>query len=71
MFQTQGSGSFTAHQDLIRGDTAINATYNLIDFPTGGADQPWGCDAHPGTETSLITQAGQWKQYQTPDLSHA
>jgi phospholipase C len=63
MFQTQGSGSFTAHQDLIRGDTAINATYNLIDFPTGGADQPWGCDAHPGTATSLITQGGQWKQY--------
>ena len=55
MFQTQGSGSFTAHQDLIRGDTAINETYNLIDFPTGGADQPWGCDANPGTKTSLIT----------------
>lgn len=55
MFQTQGSGSFTAHQDLIRGDTAINASYNLIDFPTGGADQAWGCDANPGTTTSLIT----------------
>jgi phospholipase C len=55
MFQTQGSGSFTAHQDLIRGDTAINETDNLIDFPSGGADQAWGCDAHPGTTTSLIT----------------
>jgi phospholipase C len=64
LFQTQGSGSFTAHQDLIRGDTAINATYNLIDFPTGGADQPWGCDAHPGTKTSLITQSGEWRPYQ-------
>ncbi len=63
MFQTQGSGSFTAHQDLIRGDTAINATYNLIDFPTGGADQPWGCDASPGTKTSLITADNHWKQY--------
>jgi phospholipase C len=55
MFQTQGSGSFTAHQDLIRGDTAINATYNLIDFPSGGASQPWGCDANPGTTTSVVT----------------
>ncbi|HEY2476832.1 MAG TPA: alkaline phosphatase family protein, partial [Candidatus Cybelea sp.] len=55
MFQTQGSGSFTAHQELIRGDTAINSTYNLIDFPTGGAGQPWGCDADPGAKTSLIT----------------
>ena len=39
-FQTEGSGSFTAHQDLIRGDTEINATYNLIDFPTGGQISP-------------------------------
>jgi phospholipase C len=63
MFQTQGSGSFTAHQDLIRGDTAINATYNLVDFPTGGADQPWGCDAAPGTKTSLITANNLWQPY--------
>jgi phospholipase C len=63
MFQTQGSGSFTAHQDLIRGDTAINATFNLIDFPTGGADQPWGCDSSPGTKTSLVTADNDWKQY--------
>jgi phospholipase C len=63
MFQTQGSGSFTAHQDLIRGDTAINATFNLIDFPTGGADQPWGCDAAPGTKTSLVTINNEWRQY--------
>ena len=26
MFQTQGSGSFTAHQDLIRGGTALDGT---------------------------------------------
>ena len=60
MFQTQGSGSFTAHQDLIRGDTAINETHNLIDFPTGGAGQAWGCDAHPGATTSLITADNQY-----------
>lgn len=42
MFQTQGSGSFIAHQDLIRGASSINPTESLIDNPTG---QPWGCDA--------------------------
>jgi phospholipase C len=64
MFQTQGSGSFTAHQDLIRGDTAINTSYNLIDFPSGGASQPWGCDSSPGTVTSLIKANGTWQPYQ-------
>ena len=39
MFQTQSSGSFTAHQDLIRGDTALNSNESLIDFPTNA---PWG-----------------------------
>jgi phospholipase C len=51
-FQTQGSGSFTAHQDLIAGGTIINKarTMSLIDFPS---QMPWGCDAPPGTRTSL------------------
>ena len=31
MFQTQGSGSFTAHQDLIRGGTCIQACVHLSD----------------------------------------
>ncbi|HEY2476793.1 MAG TPA: alkaline phosphatase family protein [Candidatus Cybelea sp.] len=52
-FQTQGSGSFTAHQDLIRGGTELDSTESLIDFPT---QAPWGCDAPPGTVTSLISQ---------------
>jgi phospholipase C len=52
MFTTHGSGSFIAHQDLIRGGTRIDADYSLIDEPTG---QPWGCDAKSGTKTSLIT----------------
>jgi phospholipase C len=53
MFQTQGSGSFTAHQDLIRGGTTIDSaqTVALIDFPS---HLPWGCDAPTGTKTSLI-----------------
>jgi phospholipase C len=68
MFQTQGSGSFTAHQDLIRGGTCITAgascnpaspsptTLSLVDNP--GA-LPWGCDAPPGTHSSTINIYGQ------------
>lgn len=53
LFQTQGSGSFTAHQDLIRGGTEIDSTQSLIDDPTSSA--AWGCTSPPGTKTSLIT----------------
>lgn len=54
MFTTQGSDSFPAHQDLIRGGTAINSTNSLIDnLPY--TNQAWGCDSPPGTKTSLIT----------------
>jgi phospholipase C len=65
MFQTQGSGSFTAHQDLIRGGTCIEAcgsssksTESLVDNPTYW---PWGCDAHPKVQTYTIDIAGQVK----------
>jgi phospholipase C len=53
LFQTQGSGSFTAHQDLIRGGTEIDSTQSLIDDPTSSS--AWGCTSPPGTKTSLIT----------------
>ncbi|MBV9233138.1 MAG: hypothetical protein JO030_03780, partial [Candidatus Eremiobacteraeota bacterium] len=56
MFQTEGSGSFTAHQDLIAGGSPIGAD-RLIDYPDG---RPWGCDAPPGTLTSLITADNQY-----------
>jgi phospholipase C len=52
MFQTQGSGSFTAHQDLIRGGTAISSSESLIDDPT---KMPWGCPAPSTATTELIT----------------
>jgi phospholipase C len=55
MFQTQGSGSFTAHQDLIAGGTSIDPFHNLVDFPSHA---PWGCDAPLGTVTSLIKGPG-------------
>jgi phospholipase C len=64
MFTTQGSASFPAHQDLIRGGTCISsaaacsnpssASVSLIDNPPYGSGA-WGCDSTPGTVTSLIT----------------
>ena len=57
MFQTQGSGSFTAHQELIAAGTAISSTESLIDLPSQG---PWGCDAPSGTVTTYITTSGQF-----------
>ena len=53
MFQTQGSGSFTAHQALIRGGTFINATESMIDDPT--SSEAWGCLSPKGAKTSLIS----------------
>lgn len=55
MFQTQGSGSFTAHQDLIRGGTEIGDSKSLIDSPDGW---PWGCDAPPHVVTKTISLRG-------------
>jgi phospholipase C len=68
MFQTQGSGSYTAHQDLIRGSTTIDPgqAQSLVDYPT---NLPWGCDASAGTVTSLLVWNGteiQYKQNQGP-----
>ena len=50
-FQTQGSSSFTGHQDLIAGGTEIDGTQALIDNPTYF---PWGCDANKTVRTSVI-----------------
>jgi phospholipase C len=64
LYQTQGSGSFTAHQDLIRGGTAVdgtasdpNGTESLIDNPSA---MPWGCDAPKYTHTELISTSGKY-----------
>jgi phospholipase C len=63
MFDTQGSSSFTGHQDLIAGGTAVNyessqyGDNSVIDNPY---NMPWGCDSPPGTITALITTAGQY-----------
>ncbi len=56
MFETQSSGSFIGHQDLIAAGTAINAKEDLANYPTS---TPWGCDAPSGTRTSLVTTPRQ------------
>ncbi|HEY1975684.1 MAG TPA: alkaline phosphatase family protein [Candidatus Baltobacteraceae bacterium] len=53
MFQTQSSGSFTAHQDLVAGGTAIGKWASVIDDPIP-SNPPWGCDASAHTATNLI-----------------
>jgi phospholipase C len=62
MFMTQTSSSFTAHQDLIAGGTPVKGG-SVIDFPTPAS---WGCDAKPGTVTSLITSKGRYLQGKGP-----
>jgi phospholipase C len=62
-FQTQGSGSFTAHQDLIRGGTVIAQDRSLIDFPNAS---PWGCDATHGAVTSVISETNEYMGSQGP-----
>ena len=66
MFQTQGSGSFTAHQDLIRGGTCIqacvhlsNRTETIVDNPTFW---PWGCDAPGPVVTHTVNIHGVEKE---------
>ncbi|HEY2474304.1 MAG TPA: alkaline phosphatase family protein [Candidatus Cybelea sp.] len=63
LFQTQGSGSFTAHQDLVAGATTIDPakTRSLVDFPR---QKPWGCDAPPQTRTSLLVAVGSKLEYE-------
>jgi phospholipase C len=55
MFTTQGSDSFVAHQDLIRGGTEVERGKGMIDFPTCG-NCWWGCKAPAGTFTHLVTK---------------
>ncbi len=64
MFATQGSGSYTAHQDLIRGGTDLDGKESIIDFPSHA---PWGCDAPKNTTTSvLLLQTQKYLHYGGP-----
>ncbi len=51
-FQDQGSGSFTAHQELIAGGTDLSKNEALIDNPTWF---PWGCDGLATGPHRLVT----------------
>jgi phospholipase C len=69
-FQTQGSSSFTAHQDLIRGNTCIEAcgapsasTESLVDTPS---TVPWGCNANKTVRTSIINIYGVVQAHKGP-----
>ncbi|HEY3674779.1 MAG TPA: alkaline phosphatase family protein [Candidatus Tumulicola sp.] len=65
MFQTQGSASFTAHQDLIEGGSMLVDTKcgknepecALIDLPNTNGN--WGCSAKDAF-TNILTTAGQY-----------
>ena len=64
MFQTQGSGSFTAHQDLIRGGTELTPQESIIDDPS--SSQVWGCDSPYGATTDLLTTKLKYKRGKGP-----
>jgi phospholipase C len=56
MFETQSSGSFVGHQDLIAGGTAIDGYQSIVNDPDPvGPASWWGCDSPSKTRTSLIT----------------
>lgn len=65
MFTTQGSSSFTAHQDLISGGTIVEPNKAMIDLPSCSICF-WGCDAPKGTHTSLITEKDVYQKAQGP-----
>ena len=66
-FPTQASGSFTAHQDLIRGATDIDPTDSIVDYPYNTTGfQGWGCDDSKGSVTSLLTTSKQYLYNQGP-----
>jgi phospholipase C len=67
MFTTQGSGSFTGHQDLIAGGTLVEQGESMVNFPTcSGGSCSWGCDAPAGTHTSLISYGGAYRPGKGP-----
>ena len=75
MFTTQGSSSFTAHQDLIAGDTVISANQALVDLPScSGGKCIWGCDAPKSTHTLAHYERrpvrGRERPVPVPDLSN-
>jgi phospholipase C len=70
LFQTQGSGSFTAHQDLIAGGTIVNYPINSSYTQDSAIDNPswypWGCDNQASSFVPVITTSLQYSGSQGP-----
>ncbi|HEU5479604.1 MAG TPA: alkaline phosphatase family protein, partial [Candidatus Tumulicola sp.] len=67
MFPTEWGPSFTAHLNLVAGTTVIRRGVAIVDMPTlDGAVKGGGCDADPGTVTSLLTAQGEYRQNEGP-----
>ena len=56
MFFSQTASSFISHQIILSGTVQINANESLTDQPD---QQPWGCDAPPGTKTPILKTDGK------------
>lgn len=58
MFPTEFGPSFTAHLDLIDGNTTLQPArkYAEADYPTSNV---WGCDAPAGTQSSVVNRKRQ------------
>ncbi|MBV8371948.1 MAG: hypothetical protein JOY69_01690, partial [Candidatus Eremiobacteraeota bacterium] len=71
-FATMASGSFTAHQDLIAGTTAIASGQSVVDYPWNNKYiNNWGCDDPKNppdgpSYTSLLTSSNQYLYNQGP-----
>jgi phospholipase C len=65
MFQTQGTGSFVGHQDLIAGSSSLSADESITDEPNSG-NGIWGCDSTPGTTTGLISKTKGYEANKGP-----
>jgi phospholipase C len=72
MFQTQGSASFTAHQDLIEGGSMIvnpncgTSEAECADIDLPNENRNWGCGAQGNPLTSLLTTSGDFLRYEGP-----
>ena len=67
MFMTEGTDSFVAHQDLIRGGTLVAPGEALVNPPTCSVKGCWwGCDAPYGTLTSVVNESGKAQRAKGP-----
>ncbi len=74
MFTTQGSSSFTAHQDLIAGGTIVtsNPPKAMVDLPScSGTKCVWGCDAPKATQNVVdLAKRPSLPQYRALSVPH-